>query len=356
VSKVSETMQQTINVALIGAGMIAKVFAGALHQTQRARLVAVASRRPEQAATFASEVAGPPGTPRVFPHWREMLEAPGIDAVFISTPTAGREEIGLATLDSGRHLIYEKPFLDAASAERLAKRAQERGIAFMDATHFTHHPRTQTIREMAAKEIGRIHSVNSVFFFPFMDRSNIRFKAEAEPTGAIGDMAWYNMRAIVEYMQPGDTECTITGAIRRDSVTGSVIGGAGLVSFVDGRSSTFAFGYDAGVCIQDVTLLGENGLMQWPDLVLDYSGGFAFNNPEHKTGFAIRQGMQTRSQERFVEAHSQAPQLVRLIENFADLCHNNDATLRGAAATRAIQTQRLVDTLAHAVLGTSAAR
>jgi hypothetical protein len=189
-----------------------------------------------------------------------------------------------------------------------------------------------------------------------MDRTNIRFKPEAEPTGAIGDMAWYNMRAIVEYMQPGDTEFTVSGAIRRDSITGTVIGGAGLVRFVDGRSATFDFGYDVGVCIQDATLLGESGMIQWSDLVLDNSGGFAFNNPAHKTGFAVRQGMQTRFQERFVEAHSTTPQLVRLIEHFAELCHGGDAALRAAACTRAIQTQRFVDALVSAMLGVGAAR
>lgn len=347
---------QTLNVALIGAGMIAKVFVGALHQTRQARLVAVASRRPEQAAAFAAEAAGPAGTPRAFAHWRDLLAASDIDVVYISTPTAGREEIALATLDSGRHLICEKPFFDAASAERLAQRAQERGLAFMDATHFTHHPRTQTIRETAAKEIGRIQCVNSAFFFPFMDRTNIRFKPEAEPTGAIGDMAWYNMRAIVEYMQPGDTEFIVHGTIRRDSVTGAVIGGAGVLRFVDGRSATFDFGYDVGVCIQDVSVLGESGMLQWPDLVLDNSTGFAFNNPDHTTGFAVRQGMQTRAQERFVEAHSTTPQLVLLIENFVRLCQEGQDTARAAAATRAIQTQRFVDAVAKAVLEPAAAR
>lgn len=340
----------TLKVGIIGAGMIARAFASALRQTDRARFVAIAGRRRERVESLVADFSGSTEGPRIFSDWRTLLNESDCDAVYIATPTGGREEIAMATLDSGRHLISEKPFFDLDSVTRLANRARERNLAFMDATHFSHHPRTEIIRTTAKSEIGRIQCVNSAFFFPLMDRTNIRFQQHSEPTGAIGDMGWYNMRAIVEYMQPGDTECSIHGSIRIDSETNTVIGGAGIVRFVDGRSATFDFGYDAGVCIQDATLLGESGMIQWPDLVLDNSGGFVFNNPAHKTGFAVRKGMQTRAQEVYVEAHSEKPQLVQLIENFAQMCGTGSDALREAAATRAIQTQRLVDALARSVL------
>lgn len=37
-----------------------------------------------------------------------------------------------------------------------------------------------------------------MFYFPFSDRENIRFDPTDEPMGAVGDMAWYSMRAVVE--------------------------------------------------------------------------------------------------------------------------------------------------------------
>ncbi|MEX0927957.1 MAG: hypothetical protein WD266_02850 [Balneolales bacterium] len=44
--------------------------------------------------------------------------------------------------------------------------------------------------------------VNTSFFFPFPEGDNIRFNKELEPGGPIADLAWYSVRAAVEYM-PG---------------------------------------------------------------------------------------------------------------------------------------------------------
>ena len=49
-----------------------------------------------------------------------------------------------------------------------------------------------------AELIGFPRSLHTMFYFPFSDRENIRFDPTDEPMGAVGDMAWYSMRAVVE--------------------------------------------------------------------------------------------------------------------------------------------------------------
>lgn len=331
--------------AIIGSGMIAGVMARAIQDAPQADLVAVTSRRAESARDFAREH----GIGRVFETWQELLAADGIDAVYVATPTAVREEIALAVLDSGRHLISEKPFLDAASAERLAERAMAKGLAFMDATHFTHHPRTQEVIETQRTRLGHPGSVNTSFFFPFMDRDNIRFDPAREPTGAIGDMGWYNMRAIVEFLRPHGAPVRVAGQVRRDKDSGAVIRGAGLMVFADGQTSTFDFGYDAGVCQMDLTILGEHGLIRLDDYVLDWKDGFAFDHPEHPTGFVVRQEMAAPHE---FERHTSAQgprQAVQLVEHFVAMAQAPDSPEREQARQRAVATQRLVDAFVASV-------
>ncbi|MBN8430063.1 Gfo/Idh/MocA family oxidoreductase [Microbulbifer salipaludis] len=328
-----------IRFGVIGSGMIAAVVAKAIQQSANASLVAVASRRREKAQEFAAEHS----VPMVFDDWRQLIQEDSVDAVYIATPTAGREEICLAALEAGKHLISEKPFISSDSVKRIAALASAKGLAFMDATHFTHHPRTQTVVEHQQAELGNVSRIRTSFFFPFMDRSNIRFDPAKEPTGAVGDMAWYSMRAIVEYMRPESPVKAMYGALRRDAQSGAVVGGAGLVEFSSGQTSSFDFGYDAGVCLMDLDIIGETGMIQLDDFVLDWKDGFAFSNPKHVTGFNLRQEMATPTEYRRVPTETAQPQVVHMVENFAAQVRQNDRERNQAVAHRAIETQELLD-------------
>ena len=51
----------------------------------------------------------------------------------------------------------------------------------MDATHFVHHPRTAAIQAAGAEKIDSPRSLNTKFYFPFSDRTNIRYDVKLEP-------------------------------------------------------------------------------------------------------------------------------------------------------------------------------
>jgi predicted dehydrogenase len=336
----------SLRFGIIGSGMIAGVIANAIHQAPSAQLVAVASRRQTRASEFAQEYK----IPTVYTDWQELIQAADIDVVYVATPTAGREEICLAALQSGKHLISEKPFISADSARRIAAQAEGKGLAFMDATHFSHHPRTAEIMRLQETKIGKAQRLRTSFFFPFMDRSNIRFDPLKEPTGAIGDMAWYSMRAIVEYLRPNSEVFNIAAVVRRDQDTGAYVGGAGLIEFASGQTSSFDFGYDAGVCQMDLDILGEAGLIQIDDYVLDWKDGFAFNNPKHTNRFTLRQGMATPGEFTHVLVPTEQPQAVHLVENFCAMAHEPHGSASQSAAQRAIDTQTLLDSYCQAAI------
>ncbi|MES2705375.1 MAG: Gfo/Idh/MocA family oxidoreductase [Verrucomicrobiota bacterium] len=117
---------------IVGTGMIAGVFAAAIARSKNSRLTAVSSRRLENAMGF---VADRPGAEAV-EGWENLLLRPDVDAVYIAVPTVAKEEIALAAIAAGRHVLVEKPFVDQASVRRMTDAAAAKGLAFMDATHF----------------------------------------------------------------------------------------------------------------------------------------------------------------------------------------------------------------------------
>ncbi|TQV73906.1 Gfo/Idh/MocA family oxidoreductase [Aliikangiella marina] len=334
-----------LRLGIVGSGMIAGVIANAVRQVESIELVAVASRRPISAKAFAEEH----GIDQVFDTWQEMLASSVIDAIYVATPTASKEEIAIYGAQNKKHLLVDKPFASFESLENIIKAAKANAVSFMDATHFTHNPRTKTLNNLMQEEIGAPQAVRTSFFFPFMDRNNIRFNIEKEPTGAVGDMTWYSMRAIAEYLKPTVPVKTVSGGIVRDEETNAVIRGSGVLVFEDGKSSTFDFGYNAGTCLMDLDVLGHEGVFSMSDFVLDWKNGFAFDNQEHVIGFTKRTGMQLPKEHKYIEADSSFPQSVYMMKNFADLTANAKSKENVQAQHLALLTQQLLDKYWEAV-------
>lgn len=107
--------------AVIGAGRMGRHHIRIMSQHDLVELVGVVDPNVEA----ASLVAKPWGAP-VF---QSIDELPEIDVAIIVTPTAFHEEIGLALLDKGVHLLIEKPLAQSPeAARRLVDKANEKGL------------------------------------------------------------------------------------------------------------------------------------------------------------------------------------------------------------------------------------
>ncbi len=321
--------------------MIANVIAKAIKGCEDANLVAVASRRKESADAFAQIH----GVKTVFDHWEQLVASDMIDAVYICTPTSVRETVAIEAAKNKKHVLAEKPFASLGSVQRIVDETKKNKVAFMDATHFVHHPRTKKLQADINDKIGMVKAIRTCFFFPSMDRANIRFDKKKEPTGAIGDMAWYSMRAITEYMKDLAELKDLKAAVERDDETGAIIRGAGVAIFEDGKTSTFDFGYNAGVCLMDLDILGTHGMVHMDDFVLDWAHGFVFDNPEFKVGYTIREKMMTPNQFKYVSIQNKLPQTVHMIQDFVALTKNSMGKAVAQSINITLQTQNLLDHL-----------
>ncbi len=321
----------------VGTGKIAGWMAAVLRDMPGAQLAAVASRSAVSAQAFASRHSAERG----FAFWAEMLAWDGIDAVYVATPTARREEICIAAAQAGKHVLGEKPFTSLPSLKRITAACREHGVAFMDATHFVHHPRTAAILERRDELVGRPSALDSSFLVPLGDRSDIRYDRSLEPLGALGDLGWYTLRATLEYLSPLAALRSINARLRRDRHSGAIIGGAGSLVFEDGRVSTWRCGFDAETPIIKLRLSGPLGQIAMDNFVGDEADGSASYRPARASGTAAAPSL--------IRVGSHYPSPALMFQDFAVAAR--DPMLRDRWIEASERTQGLLDAVQDAAEG-----
>jgi predicted dehydrogenase len=317
---------------IVGTGGIANHMASMIKQAANAELAAVASRKLETAKQFAAKH----GIPGAFGSWAEMLSSNTVDAIYVATPTAVREEVCLMAAANGKHVLGEKPFANLPSLRRITSACRKKGVGFMDGTHFVHHPRTAQIKTTMREKIGWPWSIDSAFQFGLTDADNIRMDPNLEPYGAIGDAGWYNMRAAVEYTAPDVKVVGVDAYVRRDKKTKAVTTGSGVIAFSDGSTNTWNCGFEAGALNMDLRLSGAGGQFSLEDFVFRPGDGPA--EYVYRKGGLGKGGTSER-----IAVPSAKPPAALMFENFAAMVGNPDRFEASVAASE--RTQEWLDAI-----------
>jgi predicted dehydrogenase len=110
-----------LRAAVVGVGYLGRFHALKYAQLEDCRLVGVVDNQPETASRVAAEVQAP-----AYGEYRELLGK--VDAVSVVTPTTTHYDIARAFLESGAHVLVEKPITEStAQAERLISAARQYG-------------------------------------------------------------------------------------------------------------------------------------------------------------------------------------------------------------------------------------
>lgn len=143
-----------IRVGVIGAGS----WAVASHLPNLAKhddveFVGVSRKGPELLEKIKNEY----GFQVASEDYRDILDA-GIDVAIVASPSGFHSEHALAALETGAHVMCEKPVtIDPASAWMLAKRAEELGKAFVVSFGWNYKPMIQQAMALLGTEgIGRL--------------------------------------------------------------------------------------------------------------------------------------------------------------------------------------------------------
>jgi predicted dehydrogenase len=93
---------------------------------------------------------------------RDVLNDDSVEAVIIATPTTTHANLAVAALESGKHVLVEKPL--AASSEEVDRIAAARGDRAVMVGHtFVYNSGVAAVRDLVASgELGRVQYVDSV--------------------------------------------------------------------------------------------------------------------------------------------------------------------------------------------------
>ena len=152
-------MTETIRWGVVGPGRIADSVTRDFPHVEGATPVAVASRDLARAQEFAARH----GIERAYGSYREIIEDPGVDVLYLATPHPMHHAAALAAIDAGKALLVEKAFTaTVAGAVEVVERARAAGVFAMEAMWTRFQPAIVALRELIADgAIGDVRSVQA---------------------------------------------------------------------------------------------------------------------------------------------------------------------------------------------------
>ena len=185
-------MSEPVRFGFLSTARINRRLLAAAAKSERAEVVAVASRDADRAGAYAVEH----GIPRSHGSYEALLEDREIDAVYISLPNSLHVEWSVRALGAGKHVLCEKPLTRSpAEAEEAFNAAERAGRILMEAFMWRHSPQTAKLVQLVeGGVIGEMRLVRATFSFPVEGRRNIRLDSELEG-GALMDVGTYGVSA-----------------------------------------------------------------------------------------------------------------------------------------------------------------
>ncbi|MBU6430045.1 MAG: Gfo/Idh/MocA family oxidoreductase [Cyanobacteria bacterium REEB65] len=158
--------------------------------------------------------------------YTEVLAAPDIAAVVLSTPVPTHHELALQALAAGKHVFVEKPLaLTAAEAEELVESARRAGLVLLVGHLLEYHPAFLALRDcIAAGDLGELRHLRC-------SRLNLGKLREAE--NVLWSFAPHDLSQILrlarrEPLHVSATGRRLLGTPREDTVYADLDFGEGL--------------------------------------------------------------------------------------------------------------------------------
>ena len=245
-----------MKVAVIGVGSMGRNHARVYSELAEAELVAVSDADAKQSASIAGKFGV-----RSYTDYREMLEKEKPDAVSVAVPTILHEEVGMAALDAGAHVLMEKPI--AATVEegqRLIAKAKSVERQFMVGHIVRFNPAVQALKQkLIAGDLGRIFQV-------FCRRAG-PFPTRIQDVGVVVDLAPHavDLRRFLTDADPirvyAETEQRLH-TNHEDLLWG-------VLRFADGITGSLEINWLTPTKVRETLVLGERGMFRVDDLTQD---------------------------------------------------------------------------------------
>jgi predicted dehydrogenase len=209
-----------IRIGILGAALIAP---NAIIRPTRAvggaEVTAVAARDIGKARDYATEH----GIPRVHATYEELLADPDLDVIYNPTPNGLHGRWTIAAVQSGKHVLCEKPFTaNAEEARSVAAAVRETDRTVMEAFHYRYHPAMlRAIEIVRSGELGELDSVESGFVVSGRPRDDIRWNA-ALAGGGLMDLGCYPIHLVRSIVGAEPTVLSATATESEPGIDGEM--------------------------------------------------------------------------------------------------------------------------------------
>ena len=147
-------MPFVLRVGLIGLGYWGPNYARVLHEIREAELVVACDVSDDGLALIRERYP----SVRLTREAADVVDAGDVDAVIVSTPTSTHYALSLTALESGKHVLCEKPLAESTSEcdELIAAAARSQRVLFVGHT-FIFNPAVRQMRELVdGGTVGRV--------------------------------------------------------------------------------------------------------------------------------------------------------------------------------------------------------
>lgn len=243
----------------------------AMLAANKVELVGVASRDVRRAEEFRTEF----GLAKAYGAYEELLDDPGIDAVYIPLPPGLHAAWSVKSLAAGKHVLCEKPFAASANeAVAVAAAARQSGRQVMEAFMWRFHPQHERALELVRSgAVGAVKLVRASFSFTMGRAPNVRW----DPVlggGSTGDVGCYTVSAVRAYF--GEEPRRVWAQATMDEESGVDVSMAAILEFASGRGLVdcgFDLPFRSGI-----EVVGDAGVMTIPSPWLPGSEAQIFLN------------------------------------------------------------------------------
>lgn len=161
---------------------------GPMQKSPNVSVDAIASRDLAKARAAAHRF----GITTAYGSYEELLDDPGVHAIYIPLPNSMHVEWTRRAAESGKHVLIEKPIaLNADEASSLIAVRDRTGVIIVEAFMVCYAPQWKKVREIIyAGKIGPVHAVQGYASFINLDPQNIRNRLEVGG-GALMDIGCY---------------------------------------------------------------------------------------------------------------------------------------------------------------------
>ena len=322
------TETSALRIGILSTANIGRHFATAVRGSNKVEVAAVASRTAESAQAFADKNA----VPRALASYEALLADPAIEAIYNPLPNGLHAEWTIRALESGQHVLCEKPIaVTAADAQAMFAAAERTGLHLVEAFPYRAQPQTHALAEVIRSgEIGKPRIIQACFGFPVANPTNIRLNPHLGG-GALLDAGSYPVSLVRLLAGEMPSQVSASATWTESGVDGTLI--ANLV-FPGGLLGQIACSFGTGLHRRAI-IACEDGVVS-----TDYLNHLTADEPGI---LEVRRGGWEQTVEH--KAFGASSGFLAEAESFADLVRTGSSAWSGMTRTESLDVMRILEAI-----------